>query len=89
MNVWGSGGAHKTYFKKIDAIIKKIFNQDINLQPKGVIDVGSPVDTSTPLLTVHAKSKESVDSIRKQIQECFNITNQNKSPLKIIYKIVS
>ena len=40
MNVWGSGGAHKTYFKKIDTIIKKIFNKDINKQPIGIIDVG-------------------------------------------------
>ena len=40
MNVWGSGGAHKTYFKKIDKIIIRIFNQDINKQPQGIIDVG-------------------------------------------------
>ena len=40
MNVWGSGGAHKTYFKKIDKIIIRIFNQDINKQPEGIIDVG-------------------------------------------------
>ena len=40
MNVWGSGGAHSTYFKKIDEIIIKIFNRPINEQPKGIIDVG-------------------------------------------------
>jgi len=40
MNVWGSGGAHRTYFKEIDEIITDIFNQDITLQPKGIIDVG-------------------------------------------------
>ena len=40
MNVWGSGGAHKTYFKKIDNIIINIFNQDISKQPHGVIDIG-------------------------------------------------
>jgi len=40
MNVWGSGGAHKIYFKKIDIIVKKIFNQNIEQQPIGVIDVG-------------------------------------------------
>jgi len=40
MNVWGSGGAHSTYFKKIDEIIIDIFNQPIELQPKGIVDIG-------------------------------------------------
>ncbi len=40
MNVWGSGGAHNTYFKKVDEIIIEIFNKPINEQPKGFIDIG-------------------------------------------------
>ena len=40
MNVWGSGGAHKFYFKKIDEIIINIFNKKIEHQPKGIIDIG-------------------------------------------------
>ena len=40
MNVWGSGGAHKFYFKKIDDLIINIFNQDIKNQPKGITDMG-------------------------------------------------
>mgnify|MGYP001343608632 CR=1 FL=1 len=40
MNVWGSGGAHGTYFKKVDQIIIKLFNKPIDEQPKGLIDVG-------------------------------------------------
>lgn len=40
MNVWGSGGAHRTYFKKVDEIIIKLFNKPIEEQPKGIIDVG-------------------------------------------------
>lgn len=40
MNVWGSGGAHKTYFKKIDAIIIDLFNKPLAQQPLGIIDVG-------------------------------------------------
>lgn len=40
MNVWGSGGAHKLYFKKIDEIIVEIFNRPINMQPKGIADMG-------------------------------------------------
>ena len=40
MNVWGSGGAHSTYFKKIDEIIISIFNRPIHEQPKGIVDMG-------------------------------------------------
>jgi len=40
MNVWGSGGAHKTYFKKVDEIIVEIFNRPINQQPHGICDMG-------------------------------------------------
>ena len=40
LNVWGSGGAHATYFKKFDDIIIDIFNKPIDEQPKGIIDVG-------------------------------------------------
>lgn len=40
MNVWGSGGAHKSYFKKIDEIIIELFNKPIHQQPKGIVDMG-------------------------------------------------
>ena len=40
MNVWGSGGAHATYFKVIDEIIVQIFNQPLDKQPKGILDMG-------------------------------------------------
>lgn len=40
MNVWGSGGAHSTYFKVIDEIIITIFNKPIEEQPKGILDMG-------------------------------------------------
>lgn len=40
MNVWGSGGAHKTYFKKIDEIVVEIFNRPIEEQPEGIADMG-------------------------------------------------
>ena len=40
MNVWGSGGAHKLYFKKIDEIVLEIFNRPIDLQPQGLADMG-------------------------------------------------
>lgn len=40
MNVWGSGGAHSAYFKVVDEIIIDLFNQPIELQPKGIVDMG-------------------------------------------------
>jgi len=40
MNVWGSGGAHSTYFKIIDAIIIELFNKPIDEQPRGILDMG-------------------------------------------------
>jgi hypothetical protein len=40
MNVWGSGGAHSTYFKKVDEIIIDLFNRPIGEQPKGIVDMG-------------------------------------------------
>jgi len=40
MNVWGSGGAHRTYFKKVDEIIIELFNRPLAQQPKGICDMG-------------------------------------------------
>ena len=49
-----------------------------------VVDVGSQVDLSTPLLSLHAQTKESVDSIKKQIIECFDISTEAGPKLKTI-----
>jgi hypothetical protein len=40
MNVWGSGGAHSTYFKKVDEIVVEIFNRPLAQQPEGICDMG-------------------------------------------------
>jgi hypothetical protein len=40
INVWGSGGAHKNYFKKVEEIITDLFNRPIELQPHGICDMG-------------------------------------------------
>jgi hypothetical protein len=40
MNVWGSGGAHAAYFKKIDEVIIDLFNRPLDEQPKGIVDMG-------------------------------------------------
>jgi SAM-dependent methyltransferase len=40
MNVWGSGGAHSNYFKKIDEFLIELFNRPLGQQPSGVCDMG-------------------------------------------------
>lgn len=40
MNVWGSGGAHAAYFRKVDDILIELFNRPIGEQPKGILDMG-------------------------------------------------
>ena len=40
MNVWGGGGAHSTYFKKLDEIVIDIFNRRVSEQPRGICDMG-------------------------------------------------
>lgn len=40
MNVWGSGGAHGAYFKKVDEIIIDLFSKPIHEQPRGIVDMG-------------------------------------------------
>jgi hypothetical protein len=40
MNVWGSGGAHGTYFRKVDEIIVEIFDRPLERQPQGICDMG-------------------------------------------------
>ena len=40
MNVWGSGGAHRTYFKRVDQVVIDIFNRPIEEQPVGICDMG-------------------------------------------------
>ena len=40
MNVWGSGGAHGAYFKKLDDIVIDLFNRPIEDQPSGILDMG-------------------------------------------------
>ena len=40
LNVWGSGGAHATYFKRVDEAIVEIFSRPILQQPSGICDMG-------------------------------------------------
>jgi len=40
LNVWGSGGAHKAYFKHLDAVVRHVFDAPLDEQPLGLCDMG-------------------------------------------------
>jgi hypothetical protein len=40
MNVWGSGGAHRNYFRRLDLAVIETFNRPIEDQPRGICDMG-------------------------------------------------
>ena len=56
VNVWGSGKAHKAYFKKIDKIVTDIFNGPIENQPKGIAEMGC--GDGAMLIHIHKLIKE-------------------------------
>ena len=72
MNVWGSGGAHSLYFKKIDEIITEIFNEPLNNQPIGIADMGCGDGT----MLIHLYNVIKNNTIRGR--------NLNEYPLKVI-----
>lgn len=40
LNVWGSGGAHSAYFRYLDEVVERIFNEPLEDQPAGICDMG-------------------------------------------------
>ena len=73
------GGGRKQIIDKID----------FSVGLEKVVDVGGKVDSSTPLLILHSKTKENADSIRKQIEGCFDIATEVSSKPKTIYKKIT
>ena len=63
MNVWGSGGAHKTYFRKVDEIIVEIFNRPLDQQPEGICDMGCGDGTLLEHLYCVVKSQTARGSV--------------------------
>lgn len=39
-NIWGSGRVHTQYFRKVEPLLLEIFNQPVENQPKGILDLG-------------------------------------------------
>ncbi len=65
MNVWGSGGAHAAYFKKMDEVIIDLFNKPIAEQPKGILDLGC----GNGAFLIHAFDTIAARTLRGQILE--------------------
>ena len=65
MNVWGSGGAHAAYFKKMDEVIIDLFNKPIAEQPKGILDMGC----GNGAFLVHAFDTISTRTLRGKMLE--------------------
>jgi hypothetical protein len=66
MNVWGSGGAHRTYFNKVDEIIVEIFKRPLNLQPRGICDMGCGDGTFLAHLYFAVKNKTERGKVLEQ-----------------------
>jgi len=65
MNVWGSGGAHAAYFKKMDEVIIDLFNKPIAEQPKGILDMGC----GNGAFLIHAFDTIATRTLRGQMLE--------------------
>ncbi|PPR47791.1 MAG: Thymidine phosphorylase [Alphaproteobacteria bacterium MarineAlpha5_Bin9] len=71
------GGGRKKADQKIDYYVGF----------ENVLECNSKVDKKTPLLTVHAKTKEEIDVFYEKIQECFIISDKPIVKNPIIYSI--
>jgi len=86
MNVWGSGGAHKLYFKKIDEIIIEIFNYPIEKQPKGIADMGCGDGT----MLIHLYNLIKTKTLRGQLLDKYPLyvigADFNEEALEVTHK---
>ena len=56
---------------------------------ENVVSVGDNVDTSTPLLKVHASSQSDFDRVKKEIEKCFVISDTKSNNLDAIYQTIN
>ena len=70
---------------------RKQVNDNINYLVgfDNVIGIGDSVDASTPVIQVHAKSKDDFDRAKDQIIKCFTLSDRKVSPLQSIYETIN
>jgi len=56
---------------------------------ENVMSVGEDVDTTTPLLKVHASSQGDFDRVKGEIEKCFVISNNKSNSLDTIYQTIN
>ena len=56
---------------------------------ENVVSVGDNVDTSTPLLRVHASSQSDFDRVKNEIEKCFVISDTKRNNLDTIYQTIN
>ena len=56
---------------------------------ENVVSVGDNVDTSTPLLKVHASSQSDFDRVKNEIEKCFVISDTKTNNLDTIYQTIN
>ena len=78
MSIVGLGGGRIKPNDKID--------HSVGLE--NVVDLGTKVDLHTPLATIHAKDKASLEEAKKKILDAINI-GDTKPEIKEIYEVIS
>jgi thymidine phosphorylase len=59
---------------------------DFSVGYENVVDVGTAIDSSTSLVTVHTKSQDDYERVREHIESCFEINEDKVNKLTTIYK---
>jgi len=92
-----SGSIHSIDTRKLGLILielgggRKQINDkiDYTVGYENVISVGDSIDKSTPLLKVHASSQSDFEKVEKQIESCFNISENKQKSLDTVYQTIS
>ena len=67
---------------------RKQMNDNINYQVgfNNVVGIGDFVDASTPIIQVHAESKDDFERTKNRIIKCFILSDRKVSSLQPIYE---
>ena len=70
---------------------RKQVNDNINYLVgfDNVIGIGDSVDASTPVIQVHAQSKDDFGRAKDRIMNCFTLSDVKVSPLQSIYETIN
>ena len=92
-----AGSIHSIETRKLGLILielgggRKQVDDKINYTVgyENVMSVGEDVDTSTPLLKVHASSQDDFNRVKGEIEKCFVISSNKSDSLDTIYQTIN